>query len=87
MNDQVDVYLSLLVLIHLLDKNKGEEALHCANMLMAKIDSQNRYIWSDSLLGTGQIPNLFFSVPVLNYCGIIPTFVTGRRHFKDFTGS
>ncbi len=46
MNDQVDVYLSLLVLIHLLDKNKGEEALHCANMLMAKIDSQNRYIWS-----------------------------------------
>jgi hypothetical protein len=42
-DDQVDVYLSLLVLIHLLDKNKGEEALHCANMLMAKIDSQNRY--------------------------------------------
>lgn len=39
---EVDVYLSLLVLIHLLDKNKGEEALHCANMLMAKIDSQNR---------------------------------------------
>jgi hypothetical protein len=39
---QVDVYLSLLVLIHLLDKNKGEEALQCANMLMAKIDSHNR---------------------------------------------
>lgn len=39
---EVDVYLSLLVLIHLLDKNKGEEALQCANMLMAKIDSHNR---------------------------------------------
>ncbi len=46
----MDVYLSLLVLIHLLDKNKGEEALHCANMLMAKIDSQNRYIeWTASV--------------------------------------
>jgi hypothetical protein len=45
MNDQVDVYLSLLVLIHLLDKNKGEEALHCANMLMANFDSNKRYIF------------------------------------------
>lgn len=39
---EVDVYLSLLVLIHLLDTKKGEQALHCANLLMAKIDSHNR---------------------------------------------
>jgi len=39
---EVDVYLSLLVLIYLLDKKKGEEALQCANLLMAKIDSHNR---------------------------------------------
>ena len=41
---EVDVYLSLLVLIHLLDTKKGEQALQCANLLMAKIDSHNRFV-------------------------------------------
>jgi len=39
---EVDVYLSLLVLIYLLDRKRGEDALQCANLLMAKIDSHNR---------------------------------------------
>jgi 26S proteasome regulatory subunit N3 len=42
LTDNVDSYLSLLVLIHLIDNNNTDMAVKCATNLMAKIESQNR---------------------------------------------
>ena len=39
---EVDYYLSLLVLIHLIDAGKGEEAVQCANQIVSKLEGQNR---------------------------------------------
>jgi len=39
---EVDSYLSLLVLIHLIDNKKTDLAVNCATNLMSKIESQNR---------------------------------------------
>ena len=37
-------YLSLLVLIHLIDNKKANMAVDCAAHLMTKLESQNRYL-------------------------------------------
>jgi len=39
---EVDTYLSLLVLIYLIDKKEADNAVSCANDLMKKLDSHNR---------------------------------------------
>lgn len=39
---EVDFYMSLLVLIHLIDIKKGQEAVECAKQIMTKLESQNR---------------------------------------------
>ena len=39
---EVDFYMSLLVLIHLIDIKKGQEAVECAKQIMIKLESQNR---------------------------------------------
>jgi len=39
---EVDFYMSLLVLIHLIDIKKGAEAVECAKQIMAKLENQNR---------------------------------------------
>jgi len=39
---EVASYLSLLVLIYLIDQKRGEEAVTCATQLMVKLESQNR---------------------------------------------
>merc|ERR1712002_195648 len=39
---EVDFYMSLLVLIHLIDIKKGQEAVECAKQIMAKLENQNR---------------------------------------------
>jgi len=39
---EVDFYVSLLVLINLIDGNKGAEAVECAQQIFMKLDTQNR---------------------------------------------
>ena len=39
---QVDFYMNLLVLIHLIDGSKGKEALECATQIVTKLQNQNR---------------------------------------------
>ena len=39
---EVDFYISLLVLIHLIDNSKGVDALTCAKQIVAKLEGQNR---------------------------------------------
>jgi len=39
---EVDFYLNLLVLIHLIDGGRGPEALECATMIVTKLQGQNR---------------------------------------------
>jgi len=39
---EVDFYMSLLVLIHLIDQGKGKEALACSSHIVAKLQNQNR---------------------------------------------
>merc|ERR1712037_835051 len=39
---EVDFYMNLLVLIHLIDGNKGKEALECATQIVTKLQNQNR---------------------------------------------
>jgi len=39
---ELDVYLHLLLLIHLLDLKRHEQAVKCSDLLMAKIGAQNR---------------------------------------------
>jgi len=39
---EVDYYMSLLVLIHLIDNNKGGEAVVCAGQIVSKLEGQNR---------------------------------------------
>merc|ERR1711971_135167 len=39
---EVDFYISLLVLINLIDKQQGEQAVKCANQIFGKLETQNR---------------------------------------------
>lgn len=39
---EVDFYISLLVLINLIDSNKGKEAKECSEKIFKKLESQNR---------------------------------------------
>ena len=39
---EVDFYISLLVLVNLVDNQKGEQAVKCANQIFGKLDTQNR---------------------------------------------
>ena len=39
---EVDFYMSLLVLIHLIDNKKGSEAVVCAQQIVNKLEGQNR---------------------------------------------
>merc|ERR1712200_396249 len=39
---EVDFYMNLLVLIHLIDGKKGKEALECATLIVTKLQNQNR---------------------------------------------
>merc|ERR1711874_707570 len=42
MGPEVDFYISLLVLINLIDNNKGKEAKECSEKIFTKLESQNR---------------------------------------------
>lgn len=39
---EIDAYIHLLVLVHLIDSNKHEEAVQCSEILLQKIIAQNR---------------------------------------------